>query len=94
VAPGSAIVTLEMSVEDMLALFAAYKEGKLAEMHCTELRLNREGSFGVNDILAALDLVKKLGKDNVRRLLGEDLTPSKIGPPRRKGKKHKPDTEP
>ena len=93
VEPGSTIITLEMNVEDMNALLSAYKKGKLAEIHCTELRLSHAGRFGVDDIRAALDLLKKIGNKNVRQLLGEDFTPSKIGPPRRKGKKHKPDTE-
>jgi len=39
VAPGSTIITVEVSIDDMLALSSALSEGKLAEMLCDELRL-------------------------------------------------------
>ena len=44
VTPGSTIITVAASIEDMLALTSALKEGKLAEVQVVELRplLNTE----------------------------------------------------
>jgi transcriptional regulator with XRE-family HTH domain len=83
VTPGSTIITLEMSFEDMVALFAAYSKGKLAEMHCEEFRLKLEPETSAPDhIIKAPFIDKKL----------KEITQFTFEPPKRKRKKPKPDT--
>ena len=92
VAPGSTIITLEMSMQDMLALFAAYKEGKLAEMLCVELRLKNDPKPihpGFKTYDPTLD-----AKSSLTGGTSKEVTPPKIEPPRQQSKKQKPDTEP
>jgi transcriptional regulator with XRE-family HTH domain len=92
VAPGSTIITLEMSMQDMLALFAAYKEGKLAEMQCVELRLKNDPKLihpGFKTYDPTLD-----AKSPLTGGTSKEVTSPKIEPPPQQSKKQKPDTEP
>jgi len=85
VAPGSTIITLEMSIQDMLALSSAYKEGKLAEMHCV----------GFSPVLNT-DLIppgiKTVDPNLVDKL--KDITQPESESKPRHFEKHTPDTEP
>ncbi len=85
VAPGSTIVTLEMSVQDMLALFAAYSEGKLAEIQCDEFRLRYNPPPLIRDLVQKTPMVEGTSKD---------FTRPKIESERPKSKEPKTDTEP
>jgi transcriptional regulator with XRE-family HTH domain len=106
VAPGSTIITVEVSVDDMLALSSALSEGKLAEMLCDELRLKfkPEPIILDSDVLDSDAFGPAIGRISERpsviASVSEDVTiegegtPPETAPQRQKGKKHKATTGP
>ena len=84
VAPGSTIITLEMPIQDMIALYSAYKAGKLAEIHCIGFspELNTEPVHPIKTVDP--NLVDKL----------RDFTQPKIESQPPKSKKPDPKPEP
>jgi len=85
VAPGSTIITLEMTVRDMLALHSAYDEGKLAEILC----------IGFTPILHPELIppgVKTFDPEQADK--SKESTRPDIEPDPPKSEKHKPKTEP
>lgn len=84
VTPGSTIITLEMSFEDMMALHAAYQQGKLAEIHCVGFTTG----FNTQPIHPGYKNVDPNLADK-----SKDSSRPKIEPESPKSDKHKPKTE-
>jgi transcriptional regulator with XRE-family HTH domain len=103
VAPGSTVITVEVSIDDILALSCALSMGLLAKMLCDEIRLKYKPATlldsGDIDITGATPLPFELGDMPIYGCLPEgirivvDDTLSKNKPQRRKSKKHKRKTE-
>ncbi len=93
VTPGSTIITVAVSMEDMLALASAFKAGKLAEMHVVDCyplpntEIIDTGHYKTYD--PTPDAKSSLTGD-----ISKDFTPPKIELPPQQTKKHKPKTEP
>jgi hypothetical protein len=91
VTPGSTIITVAASIDDMLALYSALQAGKLAEVQVVELRplINTDPVHpGYKTYDPTLDT-----KSSLTGGTSKDFTQSKIEPPEQKDKKHKPDTK-
>jgi transcriptional regulator with XRE-family HTH domain len=84
VTPGSTIITLEMSFEDMTALHAAYVQGKLAEIHCVGFTTG----FNTQPIHPGYKNVDPNLADK-----SKDFTRPETEPQPPKGEKQKPETE-
>jgi transcriptional regulator with XRE-family HTH domain len=92
VTPGSTIVTLEMSFEDMMALHAAYEQGNLAEIHCVGFTTG----FNTQPIHPGFKQYDPKLSDKTP-ITGDELkdfTRPKIEPQPGKDKKHEPKTGP
>jgi transcriptional regulator with XRE-family HTH domain len=91
VTPGSTLITVAVSIEDMLALSSAFKVGKLAEMQvvdCYPLVDTAIIDPGYKAYNPQLDAKSSLTGDT-----SKDFTQSKIEPQEPKDKTHKPDTK-
>jgi transcriptional regulator with XRE-family HTH domain len=90
VTPGSTIITVEVAGEDVRALLSAYKEGKLAEMHCVGLEFGQM----LDPALLASGFKhvdpKLSGKTPMTGDKSKDFTRSTIEPQPGKDKKHEP----
>lgn len=88
VRPGSTIITVEMSLENMLALLTAYSEGKLRGMLCHELR------FKYNPVSIKDSIV--YGRTPSKGSTSKKINPrtgKKIVPQQHESTEHIPDSE-
>jgi len=93
VTPGSTIITVAVSIEDMLALASAFKAGKLAEMQVADCYpLVNIPIIDPRDTYKTYDPTRD-AKSSLTGDISKDFTPLKIEPPPQHTKTDKPKTE-